>query len=420
MNSSQNVLLVFILFLPCNLIDMRRFFQFIFRTILYIFIILIGMLVAFYLMVPVYQFSGPVKFNGDQLYNPYENIDPSHWKKYNFQVQSKAWLGITDGRKNSNELIDSIYTALGFDHVTTSDYQKINYYGKEKSSFIPTYEHGYNIFKTHQVCIDAKSVLWTDFILFQTRSMKQWVIDQLKQDCSIVAIAHPRLWNGYTLSDMKYLTNYRMMEVLSGLFISTERWDVALTSGQVVWIIGSDDAHNVLHLDEVGRKFTLINSKSTDKNKIITSLLSGKNYGIDYYLSEDTSIAEKATRLKQLPFLISAELKGDTFSVVFSKKARELKFIGENGIVRKTVSNTKAAHYIIQPDDPYIRTEANFSYTYSIYLNPVIRYKGEFPKSLKTATIDTTATLRLRILYFLIILSLVFLYVKWKQRKSSK
>jgi len=399
---------------------MRKLFHFIFRTILYIFIILIGMLVAFYLMAPVYQFSGPVKFNGDQLYNPYENIDPSHWKKYNFQVQSKAWLGITDGRKNSNKLIDSTYTALGFDHVTTSDYQKINYYGKEKSSFIPTYEHGYNMFKTHQVCIDAKSVLWTDFILFQTKSMKQWVIDQLKHDCSLVALAHPFLWNGYTINDMKYLTNYSMMEVLSSLFISTEHWDAALTSGQVVWIIGSDDAHDVLHLGEVGRKFTLINSKNTVKKEIINSLLAGKNYGIDYYSSEDTSIIEKATQLGQLAFLKNAELKGDTFSVVFSKKAREFKFIGENGNVLKTVSNAKSAYYVIQPEDPYVRADVNFSYSYNIYLNPVIRHEGEFPKSLKTATIDTTATLRLRIVYFLVILSLVFLYVKWKQRKTAK
>ena len=84
------------------------------------------MLIAFYLMAPIYEFSGPIKFSGDKLYNPYAEMDSTHWKKYNFQVQSKAWLGITDGRKNSNEMIDSVYNALGFDHVATSDYQKIN------------------------------------------------------------------------------------------------------------------------------------------------------------------------------------------------------------------------------------------------------------------------------------------------------
>ncbi|NOX84637.1 MAG: hypothetical protein GXO86_01530, partial [Chlorobi bacterium] len=122
---------------------------------------------------------------------------------YNFQVQSKAWGGITSGRGNSNELIDSVYKKLGFDHVATSDYQKINLYGSDKPSFIPTYEHGYNLFKVHQVCIGAKHILWIDHVLFQTLSMKQWIIDQLNKDCEIVALAHPKLRDGYMPDEMK-------------------------------------------------------------------------------------------------------------------------------------------------------------------------------------------------------------------------
>ena len=61
--------------------------------------------------------------------------------------------------------------------MATSDYQKINYHGSDKPDFIPTYEHGYNIFKTHQVCIGAERVLWTDLLVFQTKSMKQWIIE---------------------------------------------------------------------------------------------------------------------------------------------------------------------------------------------------------------------------------------------------
>ena len=399
---------------------MKKLLRFILRFISLFVFVLIVVLLSFYLMAPVYEFSGPKPFQGEKLYNPYAEMDADQWKLYNFQVQSKAWGGLTNGRKNSNELIDSVYNVLGFDHVATSDYQKINSHGKEKPNYIPTYEHGYNIFRTHQVCIGADEVLWTDFIFFQTLSMKQWIIDLLNEHSEIVVLAHPLLDNGYTLDNLKYLTNYDMMEVLGFIFLSIEHWDVALSSGQLAWVMGNDDAHDVINSTEVARKFTLINSKSTDADEIIASLKSGNNFAVDYFSGTKTTLAEKAAQLKKLPSIKSAELKGDTFSVSFNKMAREIRFIGENGIVKKVVSNAKTALYIIQTDDPYIRTEISFAYDFTFFLNPIVRYEGDFPQSQKTATIDASATLRLRIIYFLVILSLVFLYTKWKQRKTAK
>jgi hypothetical protein len=399
---------------------MKKTLRFFLRFVLLFVVVLLAVLFSFYLMAPVYQFSGPVPFHGNKLYNPYSQMNVNHWKLYNFQVQSKAWGGLTNGRKNSNELIDSVYHALGFDYVATSDYQKINMHGKEKANYIPTYEHGYNIFRTHQVCIGADEVLWTDFILFQTLSMKQWVIDLLDKHSEIVVLAHPLLNNGYTLDNLKYLTNYEMMEVLGNLFLSITHWDVALSSGQLAWVMGNDDAHDVMEPTEVARKFTLVNSKSTQADEIIANLKSGNNFAVDYFSSTKTTLAEKVAMLKKLPYLKSAELQGDTFTVSVSKMAREIRFIGENGLVKKTIPNTKSASYVIQADDPYIRTEISFAYDYTFFLNPVVRYEGKHPKSQKTATIDASATLRLRIIYFLVILSLVFLYTKRKQKRAAK
>jgi hypothetical protein len=399
---------------------MRKLLRLLTRFVVLFFIVLAVVLLSFYLMAPVYEFSGPRPFHGQKLYNPYAAIKPDAWKMYNFQVQSKAWGGLTNGRKNSNELIDSVYRVLGFDYVATSDYQKINTHQKEKSFYIPTYEHGFNMFRTHQVCIGADEVLWTDFVFFQTLSMKQWILDLLDKHNEIVALAHPLLKNGYTLNDVKYLTHYDMMEVLGNLFLSVEHWDTALSSGQLAWILGDDDAHDVLNPSEVGRKFTMINTENTDGDQIIRSLKSGRNYAVDYYSTDEKSIAEKAEELKRLPFLETAELKQDTFLVAFNKKATTIKFIGENGKVLKTCSNKKRAFYMIQESDPYVRTEAMFDYTFTLFLNPIVRYEGASPQSQKTAAIDAPATLRLRIIYFLIILSLVFLYAKRKQRKQAR
>lgn len=383
-------------------------------------LILVLILVVFYLMAPVYTFTEPEAFSGNKLYNPYQNMDTTHWKRYNFQVQSKAWGGITDGRKNTNNLIDSVYNELGFDYVATSDYQRINKHGSDKPSFIPTYEHGYNIYKTHQVCIGAKKVLWVDLLWVQTLSMKQWIIDMLDKDCEIVVLAHPLLRHGYTIEEMKYLTNYRMMEVLNNLRISTDHWDMALSSGQVVWLMGNDDAHDVLHPNDVGRKFTVINSPTTNKENIIKNLKTGNSYGVDFYPTMDVPITERIERIKHTPVVKKVDLVFDTLKVGVDQIAKEIHFIGQEGIIRHTVFDTNYAEYKIKTNDPYIRTVFKFNDGSSIYLNPVIRYDGSEPVSLKKAVVNEKATLALRIGYFLVALTVVYLVRNHRQRKAYK
>ena len=399
---------------------MKKLFLTFWKFIVLLTIILFGMLIMYYLLAPVYKFSGPVPFSGDKLYNPYQSIDSGDWRKYNFQVQSRAWLGITDGRKNSNELIDSIYTILGYDHVATSDYQKINTFGKNDPAYIPTYEHGYNIFKTHQVCIGSDEVLWVDLMFGQTLSMKQWILDKLSKHSELVILAHPLLRGGYSLNDMKYLTNYDGIEVLNNLRISDEHWDAALSSGQIAYIVANDDAHDVMNSNEVGRRFTMINSKISDKDTIISNLKKGAAYGMDFYRIGDEPMNDKVERSKYIPKLSSTELNSDTLSVTVDTTALQISFIGYKGKVMKTVNDTNSATYVIAQSDPYIRTEIMFTDLSVMYLNPVIRYDEEFPKTLKTAEIDSSATMRLRIIYFIIGLLIAYLFAKYRLRRKSK
>ncbi len=398
---------------------MKRFFKAVGKWLLIVITILLATLLSFYLMAPVYEFSEPQQFSGSKLNNPYESMDSSQWRRYNFQVQSKAWGGMTDGRRNSNERIDSVYYLLGFDHVATSDYQKINYYGKDKEAFIPTYEHGYNIFKTHQVCINAEEVLWTDLFFFQTLSMKQWIIDQLKTSSELVAVAHPQLRNGYKVSDMNSLCNYDLMEVLNHMRISISHWDTALSSGHLTYILANDDSHDVLNTNEVGRRFSSINSPTLDKNDVVKNLGKGNAYGIDFHWVPDEPMDDLVERIKTIPVLTSHQLKGDTLRISSSQKANEYRFIGQNGKLLATTRKAKQGEYIIQESDTYVRTEIQFPDGTVFYLNPVVRYDGNAAASLRTAQIDANKTRNLRILYFLVILSLAYLYARRRQKKSK-
>lgn len=399
---------------------MKKIFKIFFGILATLIIIPLVFLLSLYLFAPIYEFSEPAPFSGSKLYNPYQKMDYGFWRKYNFQVQSKAWGGITSGSTNTNELIDSVYTALGYDYVATSDYMKINYHGDEKANFIPTYEHGYNIFKTHQVCIDAKKVLWIDFVFFQTLSMKQWIIDLLKKNSRIVVLAHPLLRDGYTLEEMKYLTNYDFIEVLTNMRTSIHHWDTALSSGQMVWIMGNDDAHDVLNPNQVGRKFTMINSPSTTRHTIVQNLKSGKAYAVDFYPKMDVPLEERIERSKSIPYVRDVDLRNETLTVVMSEAADSIRFIGQNGKVLLSTTNNRWATYKIKNEDTYVRSEIYYPSQTTIYLNPILRYEGDFPRSMKTAKINESSTMAMHSLYVVIIFTITWFILRRKIKKFKK
>ncbi|MDP3462972.1 MAG: hypothetical protein Q8S18_09310 [Bacteroidales bacterium] len=392
------------------------------KSILFVLLSLMLIFAYFYLTAPVYRFNEPKPFSGNYLINPYEQADSGYWRKYNFQVQSKAWYGLTDGRRNSNMLIDSMYHLLSYDYVATSDYQKINQHRSDESIFIPTYEHGYNFRKTHQVCIGANSVLWRDYFFSQNLGHKQHVIDELRDDCSIIALAHPLLLGGYTVNDMKYLSNYDLIEVLNNLRVSTAHWDTALSNGHRVYILANDDAHDVSNSNEVGRRFTMINSASLDKEEIITALKSGNAYGFDFYRVDDEEWSAKIKRSASVPHLIKASLDGNSYTVELSKPFHKLFFIGQHGNVLDEAEHWHTASYEVRETDPYVRVEVLFYDSSVMFLNPITRSTTGHPEQQSLAWIDTQKTLIFRVVSLSIVvflLGLAWRFVAFKRKTTG-
>ncbi len=396
------------------------FIRWLLKAVGYLLLIFFAVLLIFYLTAPVYQFSEPQPFAGSFLHNPYQDMDPENWRKYNFQVQSRAWGGITDGRDNTNEMIDSIYHLLGYDYVATSDYQRINYHGKESERFIPTYEHGYGIRKTHQVCIGAEKVLWIDYPFYQNLSHKQGIIDKLNEHCDLVALAHPLLRSGYQLEDMKYLSDYPLMEVLTNMRVSTAHWDMALSHGHLVYLLANDDAHDVTNSNEVGRRFTMINAPDMKRETIVDMLGRGKAYGMDFFRVDDEPMHLKIERSKHIPTLIKATLSTDTLKVRVSEEAVAFRFIGQGGKLVHEASRGRNAFYQIKPVDTYIRTEIEFADGSIMYLNPITRHPAAEPVRQRIASVDQTKTALYRGVYVIIIVLLLRFIYKWQLRKSTR
>lgn len=357
----------------------------IFKYLLYLVIAFVAILVAMNIFVPVYVFDEPVPFHGDYLLNPYQDIDSTYWKCCNFHGHTRQYGGVTNGRNNGNAVYDSMYRLFGYDHVGISDYNKVNAYEDGRDpGFIPGYEHGYNVWKTHQVCLGTKKVRRIDYFLYQTLSHKQHMLNKLGEQNRVVAVAHPSFVDGsYNVRDMKYLSNYKLLEVLNGFVNSPEHWDMALSNGHLVYLIADDDTHDVLKVNDIALRITYINSKDNDANQLYDALLSGKAVGIDFKLDRKEKMDDKVARFKcDIPYLNSAKLDGADFTVSVTKPIKNAEFIGQNGIILQVENHEKSdsvyvSSYQIQPSDQYVRTVITFFDNTTMWLNPITRHESE-------------------------------------------
>lgn len=382
--------------------------SFLLKALLLFIILLILIFTLKYLTAPYYIFPEPQPFSGEQFFNPYEGIDSNHWRKGNFQIQSQAWGGVTDGRKNTNEAIDSIYGLLEYDIIATSDYQKINKHGEDRDTYIPVYEHGYGIYKNHHVMIGADRVVWKDYPFIHTLHHKQHMMNTLRPTCELIFIAHPRYAGGWVPDDMTWITNYDGIEVLNGFRVSLPHWDAALSSGKNMRILADDDAHDISNINEVGNYATLIYSPVLHGDSIVSAMKAGRAFGASIYRVWGEPMDEKIEKAINLPKLSKVEMKGDTLTVAVNKMSTKFRFIGQGGKVLDSVLNTMEARYVISENDTYVRTEIMFPNFTAYYLNPVIRYDGGDPWAHELARIDPVRTWVLRIVGFA---TLIFIFV---------
>jgi hypothetical protein len=386
--------------------------RFLFKLILWLVLLLAVIFFVIYAIAPVYDFQEPEPFAGSNIHNPYQDMDSTLWKKGNFHAQSYSWFGITDGRKNSPDGIQAIYQQLGYDIALITDYQRINTYGEGSKNFIPGYEHGYGVRKTHQICLGASKVSWLDYPVYQNINHKQHVLNVLQNHNEIVALAHPFVRDGYLTEDMRLLTNYDLIEAVSHYTISLSHWDAALSAGHPVFIIANDDTHDIFNPTKVGRYCTFVNSPDLEAGAVLQALKTGKAFGARINMLENSDFVQKAKDHKNIPVIKSVEVRSDTLFVEVSKKASAFTFIGYNGMIKKSAANSVEAFYPIAPDDKYIRTEIIFDDNTQFYLNPVIRYRGDAPSRPKPAEVNFMKTWMQRIIAAIIAIIIFIVVVK--------
>ena len=363
-------------------------------------------LILWWFIPPAYNFSEPTAFNGNEWYNPYSTIDTNHLRLSNFQIQSKSYGGVTNGRNNSSERVFSTYKNLGYDVITISDYMKINTYSEDSLPHVTVYEHGYGAFKNHQVCLGASEVMWLDFPLFQSKNSKQFVLNELKKKNKCVAIAHPSLRDAYSVEDMKVLRGYDLIEALRNFKNSLELWDAALSSGNPVFLIADDDAHNLDKPNDYGRVATVIHSANTAEDSLLSALKKGSAYGLVVQTPEGDSHEAKAKRFKKLPQMLAHTVASDSVHLQFSDSIRELKAVGQDGKVLLDLAlNNQSSSYTFALADVshFVRFEVKMKDGSKIDTNPIIRSDdGKIPVAFQ-AGVDIWASQFYRLLGVLVI-----------------
>ena len=359
------------------------------------------------MLCPIYDFPETTSFSGPVWYNPYGTIDTTQWKLGNFQVQSLAWGGITNGSNNPASRVFDVYDSLGYDIITISDYMSINPYTTADRPLIPVYEHGYGAFKTHQVCLGAHDVVALDYPLFQTRSNKQHILNQLRQTSEVVAIAHPSLRRAYSHQDMAKLTGYQLVEAVSRFKMSLSHWDAALSAGKPVYVLSNDDAHDLDNPYDYGRCATVIQTTAVDAESVLEALTAGKAYGYVPHCPDWVNHENKREKFTQRPHLSVCDVHDQTLYVEASDTLALARFIGQGGDTLHVAypQNSSAVQYTLKSQDTYVRAELELRNGDVFYLNPVFRTAAGTPPAPTFASVNWPLTLLLRTGFILLLLT---------------
>ncbi len=351
-------------------------FKIIKHFFLSIFVLILIILLLQFVVNTKYTFPTPHTFQGEYIYNPYRNIDNTKWRLANFHAHNRKFFGNKKIAANSVQKLDSLYKYFGFSIISISDYQCINLYEGKNKWYVPVYEHGFLYYKNHQLILNAKKVNWQDFPFRQTLSNEQFIIDQLKKDTTvIITIVHPIYRKAYSFNDFKYLSNYDCLEIANHDRLFTFCYDTILSNGHTAFLMADDDAHDPTNLEDICSSFNLINSDMI-KDSILHSLRTGRSIGVKFNIVSYKTNEEKRAALLKLPEVKSITFKNDTLAVSLNQSVKTIKFIGQKGIEKKSMTNCSTGYYFFALEDTYIRTviECNDGTIY--FLNPLLRYNG--------------------------------------------
>ena len=271
-----------------------------------------------------------------------------------------------------------------------SQINRINYIDFRSESIvnqgIKVCEYGYAMSGTRYLCLGYGKKRKIDYPFLQSVHYKQFNIDKLNKMTRLVAPAHPT--KGFKKGELTHLDHYRVMEALSEDDNSLFYWDIALSNGHRVNIIATGQNHVTSCIGD------------NDAESVYKSLETGNSYAVKY-----------SGNLIDVPELQSVTLQNDTLIVAVTAKAKEMRFIGQNAIVKQRLSDVSEGFYHFEKDDTYIRTEIEFENGNTLYLNPLVRHQYQYFFDLNKAKVMKGRTYLMWAVYIIVAVFLVRMFI---------
>lgn len=364
---------------------------------------------ALYVRTEWYDFDEPSCFSGQLFYNPYENWDGRSGMMCNFHAHAECWSGLTNGKGSPSDVL-SRYDSLGYDVAGISDYHRMS---RPSHKF---YEHGWGISKAHQLVLGARSITWLDFPFIQNEHQKQYMIDRLAEanEGSVVVLAHPSLRGAYSEDDMKYLGGYTCFEAVNKLRKSLRLWDVALSNGHSVFVLGSDDCHNYSNINDVGRCGTYVLTKNPNQESLNACLKTGRHFAVEFAATEDERVSSRREKVKSRFPLRSISIESGRYQAVFSDTVGQAFLIGDLSDTLWVGKDLTEVSYIIPDSITYARLEYLTEEGHHVYMNPVFRSKDGKLTSHHLGSVNLVKTTGYRIAIMLTI-ALVWMLILRKR-----
>lgn len=326
---------------------------------------------------PIYDFEKGKPFNGEDIFNPYRNIDSSFcWKKANFHTHTRI-KGLMNECPEWPDKVLERYSFLGYDIVYLTNHNQFTEGDSRPDSLrFNAYEHGYNLCQFHKLVFGSRKTNRVDNFLPLLASQCQWQFDILRSDADLIQFNHPARTRGMGKSKLEKLSGYDIFE-LNALYSETEHiwWDWALSAGHYSFALANDDLHDCNRTGKTGRRCNFLCCRTSGVENVQRCLHDGCFYcmTVPDFGNGDWEI--KREHHLNLPKIKNIGLAADsTVFIVLDRPADRIVFTGQNGTKLLTVTKSDKAQYSMKKDDSYARITCHFSDGNVLYTNPFARY----------------------------------------------
>ena len=357
----------------------------------------------------VYDFQKPTPFSGNDIFNPYRNLDTAHcWKRANFHTHTRV-DGLLNECDYTPEQTLEFYDQLGYDIVTFSNHNALTSHPTDSSLQVNLYEHGYNLCKFHKLVFGSSRVWHFDNLLPIFASQKQFQIEQLKQQGDIIVLNHPLRTNSLSNNQLEKIGGYNIIELDSGKSTENSYWDAALSAGRYSFGIANDDLHHPDRTRAIAIRCNLLCTPTAEYNDIRTTLLDGCYYSMRVPDYGDGDWEQKREQNRHLPYIRNIGLNDNNIFITLSEAADSIKVTGQGHRTLAVAYNTDSLGYAMAPTESYGRFTAYFAEGEVIYSNPFARYDSNSSDSPFSTTYSIN--ILLTVLYNLIVALLAALLV---------